>query len=158
MTHAPRSRTLVCLTGFMGSGKSTAGRLLARQLAWLHIDLDKRITDAAGLAIPEIFDRLGEPEFRRMEQEQLARVLAESAEQPQPRIVSLGAGTIVQAQNLALLRESGAVLIWLDCPMEELLAALRPNHRPPALPGRSQLPASLRGTAAMVRAGGLPRG
>jgi len=121
MTHASRSRTLVCLTGFMGSGKSTAGRLLARQLAWPYIDLDIRITDAAGLMIPEIFERLGEPEFRRMEQEQLARVLAESAELPKPRVVSLGAGTIVQAQNLALLRESGALLIWLDCPMEELL-------------------------------------
>jgi shikimate kinase len=121
MTHAPRSRTLVCLTGFMGSGKSTAGRLLARQLAWPHIDLDIRITDAAGLTIPEIFDRLGEPKFRRMEQEQLAGVLAEFAEMPKPRIVSLGAGTIVQAQNMALLRERGALLIWLDCPMEELL-------------------------------------
>ena len=121
MTLAPRSRTLVCLTGFMGSGKSTAGRLLARQLAYLHVDLDKRITDAAGLSIPEIFDRAGEPEFRRMEQEQLARVLAEAAEHPKPRILSLGAGTIVHGQNLALLRESGALLIWLDCPMEELL-------------------------------------
>ena len=56
-----------------------------------------------------------------MEQEQLARVLAESAELPKPRIVSLGAGTIVQTQNLALVRESGALLIWLDCPMDELL-------------------------------------
>ena len=56
----------------MGSGKSTTARLLARQLGWPNIDLDKRITEATGLSIPEIFARMGEPEFRRIEHEQLA--------------------------------------------------------------------------------------
>jgi shikimate kinase len=116
-----RSRKLVCLTGFMGSGKSTTARHLASQLGWTNVDLDRRITDAAGQSIPEIFAKKGEAEFRRVEHEQLARLIAEANADQKPRIVSLGGGTIVQPQNLALLRDSGAILIWLDCPIEELL-------------------------------------
>lgn len=121
MNGETRPRKLVCLTGFMGSGKSTTGRLLASQLGWSFVDLDRRITDAAGQSIPEIFARKGEPEFRRLETEQLSRLIAEAAADQKPRIVSLGGGTLVQPQNIARLRESGAVLIWLDCPIEELL-------------------------------------
>lgn len=116
-----RPRKLICLTGFMGSGKSTAAALVARQLGWQNIDLDKRITEATGLSIPEIFSRMGEPEFRRIEHEQLRRVVGEAQESQKPRIVSLGGGTISQAVNLTLLRESGAMMIWLQCPIEELL-------------------------------------
>jgi shikimate kinase len=105
----------------MGSGKSTAARMLAGQLGWPKTDLDKAITEAAGLSIPEIFARKGEGEFRRIEHEQLARVVAEYSATQKPRVVSLGGGTIAQAQNLALLRESGAVLIWLQCPVDDLL-------------------------------------
>ena len=121
MTGENRMRRLVCLTGFMGSGKSTTARMLASQLGWLNTDLDRCVNEAAHLSIPEIFARLGEPEFRRLEHEQLARIVAESAATQKPRIVSLGGGTIMQPQNLALLREAGAALIWLHCPIEELL-------------------------------------
>lgn len=112
---------LVCLTGFMGSGKSTAGHLLARQLGWPHVDLDAKIEQVAGLDIPQIFTQLGEPEFRRIEHEELVRAIAESAESRRPRIVSLGGGTTAQPRNLALLRENSAVLIWLECPIDVLL-------------------------------------
>jgi shikimate kinase len=121
MTPEIRLRPIVCLTGFMGTGKSTVARLLARQVGWTHVDLDKRITEVTGLTIPEIFARSGEPEFRRIEQVQLGRVIGESIAQQKPRIVSLGGGTTVQPQNVALLREKGAVVIWLRCPVEELL-------------------------------------
>jgi shikimate kinase len=121
MTSESRIRKLVCLTGFMGSGKSTTARLLAGQLGWVNVDLDKRISETTGLSIPEIFARWGEPEFRRVEHEQLERVVAEAEQSQKPRIVSLGGGTIAQPQNLALLREHGAILIWLRCPVEQLL-------------------------------------
>jgi len=121
MTSEARPHRLVCLTGFMGSGKSTTARLLAAQAGWPHVDLDRRITDATGLTIPEIFARWGEPEFRRIEHEQLARILAETVEGRKSAVLSLGGGTVVQPQNVMLLREHGAVLIWLHCPVEELL-------------------------------------
>lgn len=113
---------LVCLCGFMGSGKSTAGRLLARQLGWPHIDLDACIEESTGLNIPQIFAQRGEPEFRRIEHEELERAVGEAIESRRSRIISLGGGTTVQPSNLALLRDVGAVLIWLECPLELLLA------------------------------------
>jgi shikimate kinase len=116
-----RASRLVCLTGFMGCGKSTTAALLARQVGWPCIDLDKRITDATGMEIPEIFSRMGEGEFRRIEHEQLLRAVGESVEQQKPSILSLGGGTSAQPRNLALFRENRAVLIWLQCAIEELL-------------------------------------
>jgi shikimate kinase len=121
MAIETRARKLVCLIGFMGSGKSTVARLLARQVGWQHVDLDKRIIETAGQTIPQIFAKLGEPEFRRLEYEELARILGESVEQQKSRIVSLGGGTTAQPQNVALLNQTDAVLIWLHCPLPDLL-------------------------------------
>jgi shikimate kinase len=131
MKTDPRPRRLVCLTGFMGSGKSTVARLLARQVGWHYVDLDKLIIESSGLSIPEIFERTGEPGFRKIEHDQLARVVAESVELNKPRILSLGGGTTAQSENVALLRERGAVLIWLHCPVEALLSrCARITNRP----------------------------
>jgi len=131
ITPEPRARRIVCLTGFMGSGKSTVAKLLRRQTGWPCVDLDKRITEAAGISINEIFARMGEPEFRRIEHEQLARVLAEASEQEKPTIISLGGGTTTNPQSTALLRAHDAVLIWLQCPVEELLhRCAQINDRP----------------------------
>ncbi len=126
-----RSPRLLCLIGFMGCGKSTVARLLARQIGWRHVDLDGCIIESAGLTIPEIFARQGEPAFRQMEHEELRRILGEALELSAPTIVSLGGGTTAQPQNLALLRESGAKLVWLHCPIEELLSRVsRITNRP----------------------------
>jgi shikimate kinase len=126
-----RSARLVCLIGFMGCGKSTVARLLARRIGWRHVDLDRRIIEDAGLTIPEIFAQQGEPVFREMEHEQLQRILGEAVELGAPTIVSLGGGTTAQPQNLVLLRESSAKLVWLHCPIEELLSRVsRITNRP----------------------------
>jgi len=121
MTQEPRARRVICLTGFMGSGKSTVAKLLRRQTGWPCFDLDKRIVEATGLSINDIFARMGEAEFRRVEYEQLTRVLAEATEQEKPTIISLGGGTITNPQSASLLRAHDATLIWLYCPIEELL-------------------------------------
>jgi shikimate kinase len=105
----------------MGSGKSTVARLLARQIGWIHIDLDRRITDVTGLSIPEIFSQKGEPAFREIEHEQLEKALGEAAALGRPTVISLGGGTTAQVANLALLERYAATLIWLDCPLDELL-------------------------------------
>jgi shikimate kinase len=105
----------------MGSGKSTVARLLARQIGWIHVDLDRRITDVTGLSIPDIFSQQGEPAFRQIEQEELEKTLAEAKALSRATVISLGGGTTAQLANLALLERHGVTLIWLDCPVEELL-------------------------------------
>jgi shikimate kinase len=105
----------------MGCGKSTVARLLAKQVGWIHADLDKRIVARVGLTIPEIFAQLGEPAFRQTEHEELERILGEATSTGKPTIVSLGGGTVVQPANIELLQRSGCATVWLKCPVEELM-------------------------------------
>jgi shikimate kinase len=115
------NRRLIALTGFMGCGKSTVARLLARQIGWVHADLDKRIVERANMPISAIFAQLGEPAFRKIEHEELKRILGESVEAARPTIISLGGGTMAQAQNVEALRQAGCPTVWLDCQVDELL-------------------------------------
>jgi len=113
---------MLCLAGFMGSGKTTVGTLLARQLAWRFVDLDDRIEEAAGLRIPEIFERHGEPAFRQIEADQLRAALGRALELRESIILALGGGTYAQAGAPEFLRAASIPVIWLDSPMEVLLA------------------------------------
>jgi shikimate kinase len=106
----------------MGSGKTTVGSLLARQLAWRFVDLDDRIEEAAGLTIPQIFERLGEPAFRQMEADQLRAALGRASEQKEGTILALGGGTYAQLGCPEFLRAAGVPVLWLDSPPEILLA------------------------------------
>jgi len=128
MTQPPPLRVsqphvqMLCLAGFMGSGKTTVGTLLARQLAWRFVDLDDRIEEAAGLRIPGIFERLGEPAFRQIEADQLRAVLGRVVESKESIVLALGGGTYAQTGAPEFLRAAGVPVIWLDSPVEVLLA------------------------------------
>jgi shikimate kinase len=106
----------------MGSGKTTVGKLLAAQLAWRFVDLDEEIERHAGLPIAEIFSRSGEPTFRDIEHECLVRILSSAASQEASFVLALGGGTFVQPRNVAQLRDAGALVLWLDTPVEDLLS------------------------------------
>jgi shikimate kinase len=110
--HQPK---LIYLLGFMGSGKSSVGALLGKELAWPFIDLDMTIEAGQGASIREIFERAGEPFFRQLEQAALVEV-----SRKEPAIIALGGGTFVQKTNFDFIRERGGITIWLDCPLEEL--------------------------------------
>lgn len=118
---------IVCLTGFMGSGKSTVGRLLASRLGWHFADLDVEIEQHAGLTIPQLFQQKGEPFFREIEHNCLARLLEKASVHEGRFVLALGGGTLAQPRNLELVRNLGEfqraaiALIWLDCPTEMLL-------------------------------------
>jgi shikimate kinase len=128
MTQPPLSRAsqarvqMLCLAGFMGSGKTTVGTLLARQLAWRFVDLDDRIEEASGLRIPEIFERLGEPAFRQIEADQLRAALGRVFEMKESIVLALGGGTYAQTGAPEFLRAAGVPVVWLDSPVEVLLA------------------------------------
>lgn len=106
----------------MGSGKSTVGTRLARQLGWRFVDLDERIEAAAGITIPEFFERYGESAFRQLEADQLRAALGRAVEFHEPTILALGGGTYAQPGAPEFLRNSGVPVIWLDTPIEVLLA------------------------------------
>ena len=109
-------RKQICLLGFMGSGKSTVGELLSRELQWPFIDLDAVIEAGQGMSILEVFERSGEPFFRQLERAALTEVV-----KTEPAVVALGGGTFAYEANQELIRETGGATIWLDCPAETLL-------------------------------------
>jgi shikimate kinase len=121
--RVPQGRaTIICLAGFMGSGKTTIGTRLARQLGWRFVDLDERIEEAAGISIPEFFERHGEPAFRLLEAEQLRAALGRAVEFQESTILALGGGTYAQPGAPEFLRNAGIPVIWLDTALEVLLS------------------------------------
>jgi shikimate kinase len=114
-TSAP---PIVVLTGFMGSGKTTAGRALAEMLLWEFVDLDEWIEREQQTSIREIFERFGETEFRKIEQSALRRVLAECS---CPTVLALGGGTFAQSNNGPVLRREGLRTVFLEVSVEEML-------------------------------------
>jgi shikimate kinase len=106
----------------MGSGKSTVGTRLAQQLGWRLVDLDERIEAASGISIPEFFERHGEPAFRQLEAEQLRAALGRAVEFHESTVIALGGGTYAQPGAPEFLRNAGVPVIWLDTPLEVLLA------------------------------------
>jgi len=123
MTAVLATRTpIVCLAGFMGSGKSTVGARLARQLGWRFVDLDERIEAAAGITIPQFFERHNEPAFRQLEAAELRAALGRAVEQQEPTVLALGGGTYAQPGAPEFLRNAGVPVIWLDARMEVLLS------------------------------------
>lgn len=116
----PRSLTLpggarqVHLAGFMGSGKSTVGRLLARRLLWNFLDLDGVVERHEGRSVARIFAEEGEAAFRAAEHFVLRQVVGKGS-----TVVALGGGTLLDDRNLALCREH-ALIVWLRSPLEVL--------------------------------------
>ncbi len=104
-------RKVIYLLGFMGSGKSTVGQLLATALGWPLIDLDTLIEAGQGLSIKQIFENSGEPFFRQIE-----RAALTEACKAEPAVIALGGGTFAQPANVDLVRQAGGATIWLDCP------------------------------------------
>src|ERR1039457_5199609 len=119
----------IYLVGFMGSGKSTIGRLLAERIGWHFVDLDEEIEAAERMSILEIFETRGEAEVRRGGGAKL-REHVRAIEGGRPAVLALGGGAIVQPENYALLENNG-VTIWLDCPLETVRRRVEPaSHRP----------------------------
>ena len=119
----------IYLAGFMGSGKSTIGRVLADRLGWHFVDLDEEIEAAAGMPIFEIFDQRGEDEFRALERE-VMRANVRDIERGRPTVMALGGGAIVAAENFAMIENNG-ITIWLDCPLETVRRRVGETaHRP----------------------------
>jgi shikimate kinase len=134
VVRALGSRSIV-LVGMMGAGKSSIGRRLAGRLGIPFIDADTEIESAAGMTIPEIFDKHGEPYFRAGEARVIARLLDNG-----PQVLATGGGSVMDAQTRTLIGEKG-VSIWLKADIDVLLKRTkRRNDRPLAQKIKDLLP------------------
>jgi shikimate kinase len=113
---APAHLRRLVLTGFMGAGKSTIGRLLAARLNWSFLDLDAHLEARTNATIPQLFERHGEAHFRRLESSALASALGRDR-----TVLALGGGTPEELTNRLLLEQTPATFtIFLDAPFPTL--------------------------------------
>ena len=118
---------LVALVGLSGAGKTTVARLLAARLGWRALDLDDEIVSREGCTIAEIFERRGEPEFRRLERAALTRALKSSQV-----VLATGGGTPCQPGAMDALL-GAATVVWLDAPPAALAVRLATARDRPLL-------------------------
>jgi shikimate kinase len=132
--HAiPRNVERIVLIGFMGAGKSTVGPILAERLGWRFLDADRELESEAGATIADLFSTLGEPGFRRMEAQVVARLCAATA-----TVLALGGGAIeAESTRTLLANSSDTYVVFLQASLEVLMqrceqqpnAAIRPILR-----------------------------
>ena len=132
---AQLDRRSIVLVGMMGAGKSSIGRRLAARLAIAFVDADTEIEQAAGMSIAEIFDKHGEPEFRKGEARVIARLLEGG-----PRVLATGGGAVMDESTRNLIGAKG-VSVWLKADLDVLLKRTkRRNDRPLASKIETLLP------------------
>ncbi len=105
----------VVLVGMMGAGKSSIGRRLAARLMVPFVDADSEIETAAGMTIPEIFDKHGEPYFRAGEARVISRLLDGG-----PQVLATGGGAVMDARTRELIVAKG-ISVWLKADIEVLM-------------------------------------
>ena len=106
----------IYIVGFMGSGKTTIGRMLAEEIGWRFADLDEDIEHAQRRSISEIFAAVGEEEFRRIEFQAIQQRVR-SVCRGIPTVLALGGGAYTRPETIELLHENG-ITVWIDTAFE----------------------------------------
>jgi len=119
----------IILIGFMGTGKSTAGRMLAERLGVEFVDTDEAIERELGMSIPDIFRERGEAAFRAIETDMLKRLLDGSR-----RVVATGGGAVLAAENRAAMKAGGTVVALKASP-ETIIRRVAGGEGRPLLAG-----------------------
>ena len=114
----------VAIVGYMGSGKTTVGFILARSLSWDFVDLDREISHRASRTIPEIFETSGEDHFRDLEH----RALVTALEGKRRRVVACGGGIVERLDNRERL--AGVATVFLREDIGVLFDRTRDARRP----------------------------
>lgn len=115
----------IALVGMMGVGKTSIGKRLAQKLNVPFVDADQAISEAAGLSIPEIFEKFGEPHFRDGERRVIARLFDGTR-----KVIATGGGAFINDETRALMLDR-AIVIWLDADINTLVErTARKGDRP----------------------------
>jgi shikimate kinase len=118
------------LLGFMGSGKTLVGALVAERSSAPLFDVDNMVEHEAGMSIADIFATAGEPAFRELETKVLPRALQPGA------VVALGGGIVMNEESWALISER-AVTVYLEVPFEKVWGRIRQIPGRPLIAGRT---------------------
>ncbi len=124
-TTPETEKSSIALIGFMGSGKTHAGRALAAKTARPFIDTDEVIEEKVGMSIPDLFQEKGEDFFRQLEKSVIARVLSDSGQS----VISFGGGCVLDPENRDLIRKH-CLSIWLWVTPETALKRMDLTSRP----------------------------
>jgi shikimate kinase len=133
-------RRNIYLVGFSGSGKSTVGRRLARQLRYAFVDTDEIIERQSGRSIAAIFDEEGEPAFRAWERKVVVSLAPVTTGRT---VIALGGGALLDARNRRAVLSSGLV-VYLSCSVRELARRLQAQPMRPLLTSQRPSPSSRR--------------
>ncbi|MGI6010510.1 MAG: shikimate kinase [Ruminococcus sp.] len=120
----------IILIGFMGCGKTSVGKRLARAMGLPFVDMDDVIRERAGMEITQIFEQYGEKYFRSLETE----VLRQMSQRPERMVISAGGGLPVEPENQNLLAQMGTVVL-LEAAVDTLLERLKYDDTRPMLKG-----------------------
>jgi shikimate kinase len=115
----------ITLVGFMGTGKTTVGRILARKLGYRFIDVDDEIEREQGVTISHIFSEMGEPYFRQLE-----RGLIKTLSLKEGLIISAGGGAVVDESNIEAMKQGGALVCLTATPDEIMKRVGNSSNRP----------------------------
>lgn len=118
----------IYITGYMGAGKTTVGKVLAEKTGLPVYDTDEEIIKAEQRPIADIFARDGEAHFRKLEREMLAALPAEDC------IITTGGGIILMEENRRLMQKQGW-WVFLECSLEEIADRLKDDETRPLLSG-----------------------
>lgn len=121
----------IILIGFMGSGKSTIGKILAQKLELQWMDMDIEIEKKANKTIKEIFNQDGEDYFRSLETEQLR-----SLKDKENNVLSTGGGVVLKEENRKILKEIGTV-VFLHADSNQIIQNLKGSDNRPLLQGNN---------------------
>jgi shikimate kinase len=123
--HSDRQLVNIALIGFMGTGKTSVGRIVADQLHFEYLDTDELIQSQTGRSITDIFARDGEPAFRALEQ----KIVAELASHAKT-VIATGGGLPVNPKNLASLKSHALVVSLWSSPEKIWERVRHQSHRP----------------------------
>ncbi len=125
----------IILIGMPGCGKSALGRQTAKQLNMKFVDMDEEIEKTEGRKISDIFEKDGEDYFRDVETRCLEKLLGIET------VIATGGGVVVRDENISLLKNSGAAVVFIDRPIEKIMADINTSSRPLLKDGAERLKA-----------------
>lgn len=118
----------IILCGFMGSGKTSVGKRLAKKTGRVFCDTDRYLEKKSGMTVSQIFAEYGEARFREMEAQAVRELSGRNN-----MVIACGGGTVLQSGNVKAFRAGGGKILFLDVPLAALQERLKSDQKRPLL-------------------------